>query len=64
MIEISDKIFKTKKDATAFIQSILHKYLLNESLSGDDLVFICDLLECHHDKDSKIGVGVKSIIVV
>lgn len=62
MIEISDKVFKTKKDATAFIQSILYKYPLNEPVIGDDLIFICDLLERHPDKDEKIGVGVKSII--
>lgn len=63
MIEIGDKSFKAKKDAEDFIRMILYKYPLNTALTGEDLIFICDLLECHPDKDSKIGVGVKSIIV-
>lgn len=63
MIEIGDKIFKTKKDATEFIQSILYKYPLNGSLIGDDLIFICELLSLHPNKNKKIGVGIESIIV-
>jgi hypothetical protein len=62
MIEIGDKIFKTKKEATDFIRGILYGNLLNMPLSDDGLVFVCDLLEKHPDKNEKIGVGVKSII--
>lgn len=63
MIEIGDKIFKTKKAAEDYIRSILYKYELGESLAGEDLIFICSVLELHPDKDEKIGVGLKSIIV-
>lgn len=63
MIEIGDKIFKTKKDATKFIQSILYKYSLKGSLNGEDLIFICDLLNLHPNRSKKIGVGIESIIV-
>lgn len=63
MIEIGDKIFKTKNEATNFIRTILYKYPLNSPLIDDDLIFVCDLLSCHPEKDKKIGIGVKSIIV-
>jgi hypothetical protein len=63
MIEIGDKSFKTKKSAEDFIRAILYKYPVNTALTGEDLAFICDLLLYHPDKDLKIGVGVKSIIV-
>jgi hypothetical protein len=63
MIEINNKIFKTKKDATQFIQNILYGYQLNESLEGDDLMFMLDVLKCHPDVNKKVGVGIKSIIV-
>ncbi|MES3004873.1 MAG: DCL family protein [Patescibacteria group bacterium] len=63
MIEIGEKTFKTIGDAEDFIRTILYKYPLNEPLIGDDLVFICELLKLHPDKDEKIALGVKSIIV-
>ncbi len=63
MIEISNRVFKTKKSAEEFIQDILYKYPLNQSLTGEDLVFVCGMLELHPDKDVKIGVGVSSIII-
>lgn len=63
MIIIGNRVFKTQKEAERFIQEILYKYKINIPLHGDDLVFICDLIKCHPDKDSKIGIGIKSIIV-
>lgn len=63
MIEIGQKTFKTKKEAEAFIQSVLYKYPPNNALEGDDLAFVCDLLALHPDKDKKIGIGIKSIII-
>ena len=63
MIEINDKLFKTKKSAEDFIRTILYKYPLNSCLVGDDLTFICSLLEMHPNKEEKVGVGIKSIIV-
>lgn len=63
MIEIHKKIFKTKKNAEDFIRAILYKYPLGEPLIGEDLAFICCLIDLHPDKDTKIGVGVDSITV-
>jgi hypothetical protein len=63
MIEIKDKIFKTKKEAENFIRTILYKYPLNEPLVGEDLAFVCGLIELHPDKETKIGTGINSIII-
>lgn len=63
MIEIGDKIFKTKKDAKNFIRTILYGYSVNKPLEGTDLVFIYNLLRLHPEGSKKIGIGVKSIII-
>jgi hypothetical protein len=63
MIEIGDNVFKSKKAAMEHIREILYRYPLNQPLEGADLIFMCDLLLCHPDADSKMGVGVKSIFI-
>lgn len=63
MIQIGNAVFKTKKAAVEHIREVLYRYPPNQPLGGVDLIFICDLLLLHPDADSKIGAGIKSIIV-
>ncbi len=63
MIQIGEKTFNTKNQAIDHIREILYRYPLNQSVKGSDLIFMCDLLDLHPDKDRRIGVGIKSIII-
>lgn len=44
-------------------RSILHRTTLGESLSGEDLAFMIELLSRHKNAERKVGVGVASIEV-
>lgn len=58
------KEFRTKKEAEAFVQSILYRYKPGQELSDEDLVFIMDLLQRHPSAEKKIGVGIRNVRVV
>jgi len=60
---IAEKEFATKTAVTEFIKSILYKYNLNDALVGDDFDFVLELLERRPDREEKIGVGVKELVV-
>jgi|GEM_PF-3134484 len=63
MIIIGDKVFKTKEETKSFIQEILYRNSIGRALVGEDLDFVCELIQLHPRKDEKIGSGVKNIVV-
>ena len=63
MIKISEKTFKTNKEAWEFIHTILYSYEINKPLENENLIFISDLLNLHPEAKNKIGTGIKSIII-
>lgn len=55
--------FKTKKAATEHFKSMLSRYCDDEIVSPSDLRDLLALLECHPERDQKIGRGVFGIQV-
>jgi hypothetical protein len=61
---VGSEAFSTKKDAEAFVQSILNRNPLGQELLGDDLTFVLALLALHPKAAEKVGTGVAGIRVV
>lgn len=59
--KIGDKQFKTKQTATDYFKYILHKNEIGSKITGQYYKDIIGLIECHVDKNSKIGCGIDYI---
>lgn len=59
--KILDKGFSKKDEITTYYQKILRKSRKGTSLNSSDLKYVIALLDYHHQKDEKIGCGIKNI---
>jgi hypothetical protein len=57
-ISIGRHRFATKTDARSFVSTMLDRYRDGQRISGDDEVFLRDLLDLHPDAAAKIGCGI------
>ena len=55
---IGSHTFDTKDAAKEYIRALLARYPDDAVITGDDAVFLQDLLGLHHEADRKIGVGI------
>ncbi len=62
-IEIGNLVFKTKKEEIEFFKEILNSYEIGETLTNEDFENVYHLLKKHPDSATKIGCGIKEIIV-
>lgn len=58
LIELADRTFNTQKQATKFIQSILHSCALGEPIPDNYVSYVSALFLRHPDWHIKYGVGV------
>ena len=55
--------FTAKKDALAFLKSMLHKYSVGDRVNEKDSVILLAALANHPESQKKIGLGVKEFKV-
>jgi hypothetical protein len=61
--QISGILFWTKKSLTEYIRAIVGKYKDEQTLDKWDTAFVLELIHNHPQAATKLGVGIKSIIV-
>jgi hypothetical protein len=59
-VQIGDRVYRTKKDATAAIREVLYRYPVGATLNPEDAQFIAQLLLEHPEAKDKILCGVAS----
>jgi len=50
--------FRTQKEATGYVQGILHRAPLGHFLGVEDSRVLHSLIKCHPDYENKVGVGI------
>jgi len=60
-ITVGEYEFSTKAEAKQFIQALFVRYQLGQSITGDDDVFVRDLIALHPATHEKVGCGIDHI---
>jgi hypothetical protein len=58
---IGEYAFRTKLEAKAAVREVLNKYQMGHTLTGDEDMFIRDLIALHPATEDKIGSGIDNI---
>jgi hypothetical protein len=62
-IRIGHRRFSSKTAAVQAIRDVLYRYSIGTTITGPDAELLTDLLAQHHERDLKIGCGVRSFEV-
>lgn len=62
-VTIGEFTFQTKAECKEFVKTILNKYQINTPVDKPDLEFISELLKRHPEYETKVGSGIKEIVI-